>query len=163
RERSPRLRVPPARADPPVGCQPRHGTLAAVVVERSAAALEPHRDQQLSRPADDHVGDRLTQVRGAAVDQSRTAPTPRAGRSQLLHRRPVLNTEAFGEPPDDARRTVLDPASPGTAAKLAFLGVTAIVTHRNALRYTDVAKDVPNASWGPGYRLVARTGDGSSV
>ncbi len=41
--------------------------------------------------------------------------------------------------------------------------MTAIVTHRDALRYVDDAKDVPNASWGPGYELVRRAPDGSSV
>jgi hypothetical protein len=58
---------------------------------------------------------------------------------------------------------VLDPGVTGSAAKLAFLGVTAILTHRDALRYTDVAPETPNANWGPGYRLVARENDGSSV
>jgi hypothetical protein len=82
---------------------------------------------------------------------------------QRVHGRAVLNSEAFGTPADEARRTVLHPAAPGTAEKLAFLGVTAIVTHRNALRYTDLAEDVPNASWGPGYELVARTDEGASV
>jgi O-antigen/teichoic acid export membrane protein len=82
---------------------------------------------------------------------------------QRFHHRPVLNSEAFGYPPDEARRTVLHPGQTGTAGKLAFLGVTAIVTHRDALRYTDLAKDVPNASWGAGYELVARTEDGASV
>jgi O-antigen/teichoic acid export membrane protein len=82
---------------------------------------------------------------------------------QRIHKRPVLNSEAFGYPPDEARRTVLHPAAPGTAGRLAFLGVTAIVTHRDALRYTESAPETPNASWGPGYQLVTRTGDGSSV
>ena len=82
---------------------------------------------------------------------------------QRLHHRPVLNTSAFGSPPDEARRVVLDPRAAGTAAKLRFLGVTAIVTHRDALSYTDGVPDVPNASWGPGYRLVTRAPDGTSV
>lgn len=82
---------------------------------------------------------------------------------QTLYKRPLLNNADFGTPADDARRVVLDPASAQTASSLAFLGVTAIVTHRDALRYTDVDGFVPNASWGPGYRLVARTPDGSSV
>jgi hypothetical protein len=82
---------------------------------------------------------------------------------QRFHGRPVLNSEAFGTPADDARRVVLDPGASGTAEALAFLGVTAIVTHRDALRYTEAAPDVPNASWGPGYALVTRTGDGASV
>jgi hypothetical protein len=82
---------------------------------------------------------------------------------QTLYKRPLFNNAEFGTPADDARRVVLDPASPQTAPSLALLGVTAIVTHRNALRYTDVDGYAPNANWGPGYRLVARTPDGSSV
>jgi O-antigen/teichoic acid export membrane protein len=82
---------------------------------------------------------------------------------QRVHGRPVLNSEAFGTPADEARRVVLDPAAPETPARLAFLGVTAIVTHPDALAYTGEPADVPNAEWGPGYRLVARTRDGTSV
>jgi hypothetical protein len=41
--------------------------------------------------------------------------------------------------------------------------VTAILTHHDALSYVDDVPDVPNASWGEGYELVARTPDGSSV
>jgi hypothetical protein len=82
---------------------------------------------------------------------------------QRLHQRPVLNSSAFGTPADDARRVVLDPAAPGTAAKLAFLGATAIVTHPDALAYTGDVPEVPHASWGPGYRLVTRTPDGTST
>ncbi len=82
---------------------------------------------------------------------------------QTVYRRPLLNNAGFGSQADQARRMVLDPAVPGVAETLAFLGVTAIVTHRDALRYVDDAKDVPNASWGPGYDLVRRAPDGSSV
>jgi hypothetical protein len=82
---------------------------------------------------------------------------------QRVHGRPVLNSEAFGLPPDQARRAVLVPSAPATAGRLAFLGVTAIVTHADALAYTDQPPDVPNAEWGAGYRLVTRTPDGTSV
>lgn len=82
---------------------------------------------------------------------------------QRVHGRPVLNSSAFGMPPDQARRMVLHPGIPGTAEKLAFLGVTAIVTHPDALSYSSPVPDVPNASWGPGYELVERTADGTSV
>jgi hypothetical protein len=82
---------------------------------------------------------------------------------QTLYKRPLLNNADFGTPADDARRSVLDPASPGAAEDLAFLGVTAIVTHANALRYRDGVPEVPNASWGPGYELVGRSSDGSST
>ena len=77
--------------------------------------------------------------------------------------RPVLNSEAFGTAADDARKVLTNPRTPGTAEQLALLGVTAIVTHRDALRYSLEIPDVPNADWGPGYALVARTPDGSST
>jgi O-antigen/teichoic acid export membrane protein len=84
---------------------------------------------------------------------------------QTVYRRPLLNNADFGTEADYARLRVLDPATPGVARALAFMGVTAIVTHPDALAYREVAEipDVPNADWGPGYRLVARTADGSSV
>jgi O-antigen/teichoic acid export membrane protein len=82
---------------------------------------------------------------------------------QTIYRRPMFGNADFGTRADDARRIVLNPRVPGTAEALAFLGVTAIITHPDALRYVDTAKDTPNASWGPGYELVARVPDGSSV
>jgi O-antigen/teichoic acid export membrane protein len=82
---------------------------------------------------------------------------------QIRYHRPNLSSEAFGAPPDDARRALINPAMPGAASQLALLGVTAIVTHRDALGYALGVKDVPNARWGPGYQLVARTPDGSST
>ncbi len=82
---------------------------------------------------------------------------------QTVYRRPLLGNAGFGTSADQARRVVLNPRTPGVAQSLAFLGVTAIVTHPDALRYVDSAKDVPNADWGPGYELVARGSDGSAV
>lgn len=82
---------------------------------------------------------------------------------QALYKRPVVNNADFGTPADDAERAVLDPSAPGVAQTLAFLGVTAIVTHPDALDYIAGEPKVPNASWGPGYELVSRTSDGSSV
>jgi len=82
---------------------------------------------------------------------------------QRIHGRPLLNGAPGGTPGDDARLMLVDPATPGTAAELALLGVKAIVTHRNALAYVDGVPDIPKPQWGPGYALVARSGDGSSV
>ena len=82
---------------------------------------------------------------------------------QTVYRRPLFGDADFGTEADAARRIVLNPRTPGTAEALALLGVTAIVTHPDALRYYDTAKDVPNADWGPGYELVARGSDGSAV
>ncbi len=82
---------------------------------------------------------------------------------QRKHGRPVLNSEAFGTAADDARKVLTNPRTPGTAEQLALLGVTVIVTHVDALRYSLEIPDVPNADWGPGYSLLARTADGSST
>jgi O-antigen/teichoic acid export membrane protein len=82
---------------------------------------------------------------------------------QIDYHRPAIVSEAFGAPPDEARRALINPATPGTAEQLALLGVTTIVTHRDALGYALGVPDVPNASWGPGYRLITRTPDGSST
>jgi O-antigen/teichoic acid export membrane protein len=82
---------------------------------------------------------------------------------QTAYRRPVMNNADFGTPADEAERAVLDPAGPGVAQTLALLGVTAIVTHPDALDYIARAPKVPNASWGPGYSLAGRAPDGSST
>jgi O-antigen/teichoic acid export membrane protein len=82
---------------------------------------------------------------------------------QRVHGRPLLNSEAIGKTPFEAARMLVDPGAPGTAEALSFLGVTAIVTHPDALDFVSDQPDVPNADWGPGYELVARTPGGSSV
>jgi hypothetical protein len=82
---------------------------------------------------------------------------------QREHGRPVVSSLAFGTPANEARRVLVDPGAPGTANALALLGVTAVVTYADALDFVDGVPDVPNASWGPGYELVARTPNGSSV
>jgi hypothetical protein len=82
---------------------------------------------------------------------------------QTVYRRPLLGNAGFGNRADDMRRIVLNPRAPGTAEALALLGVTAIVTHPDALDFGEGAKDVPNAEWGPGYELVARGSDRSAV
>ena len=81
---------------------------------------------------------------------------------QSIHHRPILNGPPVF-PAEDARRVLIDPAVPGTASKLSLLGVTAIVTHADALDYLSSNPDVPNANWGPGYALVARGSDGASL
>lgn len=80
---------------------------------------------------------------------------------QSLHGRPLLN----GAPPDTqtdyARLVLLDPAQPGTAQTLAFLGVTAIAIHPYAHVDAEVAPTEPKAR--EGYRLVGRFPDAASV
>jgi hypothetical protein len=74
---------------------------------------------------------------------------------QSVHHRPLLNTDGFGSPADDEQHALVNPSTPGTAEQLALLGVTAIITHGDALRWSSAAY-LPNPKdWGPGYRLVA--------
>lgn len=82
---------------------------------------------------------------------------------QSVHHRRLLNTSAFGSPADDAQHALVNPSTPGTAEQLALLGVTAIVTHGDALRWSS-AQSRPNPKdWGPGYRLVAGSATTSST
>ena len=82
---------------------------------------------------------------------------------QSVHHRRLLNTSAFGSPADDAQHALVNPSTPGTAEQLALLGVTAIVTHGDALRWSS-AEPRPNPkNWGPGYRLVAGSPTSSST
>jgi hypothetical protein len=74
---------------------------------------------------------------------------------QSVHHRPLLNTSAFGSPADDAQHALVNPAAPGTAGQLALLGVTAIVTHGDALRWSAAAPHPNPKDWGPGYRHIA--------
>jgi hypothetical protein len=83
---------------------------------------------------------------------------------QRAHGRPLVNVRRPGTAADDLARRLVDPSSPGTAGSLAALGVTAIVTRPDALAFRDEGvRPVPDASWGPGYALVRRYPDGSSV
>jgi O-antigen/teichoic acid export membrane protein len=83
---------------------------------------------------------------------------------QTQHGRPLLNGAGAGSYADEVGRALVDPAAPGTAKSLALLGVSAIVTNPEALDFVGYSvPDVPNARWGPGYALVARFQDGSSV
>ncbi len=82
---------------------------------------------------------------------------------QRDYERPLLNADAPGTAADEARRVLVDPGAAGTAEALAFLGVTAIVTHPDALDFAGDLPDASNRVWGPGYELVARELDGTSV
>jgi O-antigen/teichoic acid export membrane protein len=84
---------------------------------------------------------------------------------QRTYDRGVLGGVPEGTPgqADDARRALIDPAVPGTAEALALLGVTAVVVHPDALETVNGPTIRTNASLGAGYRLVARTPDGTSV
>jgi hypothetical protein len=63
---------------------------------------------------------------------------------QREHGRPLLNGAPAGTSADDLARTLVDPAAPGTAEKLAAIGVTAIVTRAGALDFkSESTPDVP--------------------
>jgi O-antigen/teichoic acid export membrane protein len=83
---------------------------------------------------------------------------------QREHGRPLLNGAGAGTYASNVARTLVNPRAPGTAAKLALLGVTAIVSRPGALDYkSEATPDIPGASWGAGYTLLGRYPDGSSV
>jgi hypothetical protein len=82
---------------------------------------------------------------------------------QSVHHRRLLNTSAFGSPADDAQHALVNPSTPGTAAQLALLGVTAIVTHGDALRWSAAEYPRNPKDWGPGYRFVAGSPAGDST
>ena len=82
---------------------------------------------------------------------------------QTVHHHPLLNTDAFGTPADDMQHAVVNPSSPGIANQFALLGVRGIVTHYAALRWSPAPFPQNPSNWGPGYRLVGRSPDGSST
>jgi hypothetical protein len=82
---------------------------------------------------------------------------------QSVHHRRLLNTSAFGSPADDAQHALVNPRTPGTAAQLALLGVRAIVTHGDALRWSAAPPLANPKDWGPGYRLVGGSPAGDST
>jgi O-antigen/teichoic acid export membrane protein len=80
---------------------------------------------------------------------------------QRRHGRPLLNGAPAGTPADDARRVLLDPASPGVASTLALLGVTAIVIHPSGSADVEVAPRNPTGA--DGFSNLARLQDGTTV
>ena len=84
---------------------------------------------------------------------------------QRIYDRRFLGGVPEGTPgqADDARRALIDPAAAGTAEELALLGITAIVVHPDALETVHGPVIGPDADLGPGYRLVTRTPEGTSV
>jgi hypothetical protein len=82
---------------------------------------------------------------------------------QSVHHRRLLNTQAFGSPADDAQHALVNPRTPGTAEQLALLGVTAIVTHGDALRWSAAEYPQNPNDWGPGYRLIGGSPVGDST
>jgi hypothetical protein len=79
---------------------------------------------------------------------------------QRIHGRPLLNGAPAGTLADEVRETVVDPASPGTAADLAALHVAVIVTRPTTYAYSGGSGD---PRLGRGYRLIGRGSDGAQV
>jgi hypothetical protein len=80
---------------------------------------------------------------------------------QRVHGRPIVNDAPAETPADQGRLMLLDPAAPGTASALSFLGITAIAMHPGAHVDTEVDPREPQGN--PGYELVGRFSDGASV
>jgi hypothetical protein len=80
---------------------------------------------------------------------------------QTAHGRPIANNAPVDTPADEARRMLLDPAQPGTAAALSLLGITAIALHPDAHVDSEVPPHEPSGD--AGYRLVGRFADHASV
>jgi len=80
---------------------------------------------------------------------------------QRSHGRATLNGAPADTPAENARLVLLDPAEPGTAEKLALLGITAIAIHPDAHVDTEVQPREPRGD--SGYRLLARLPDGESA
>lgn len=78
---------------------------------------------------------------------------------QRAHRRPLLNGASPYSGAGALRSMLVDPAAPGVARALAFLGVTSIVTRPTTYQWGSGVDSPDKASYGPGYTLV-RSYDG---
>jgi hypothetical protein len=80
---------------------------------------------------------------------------------QRAHGRAIVNNAPAETTADSARLVLLDPAQPGTAAALRFLGVSVIAMHPRAAVDSEVPPHEPSRD--TGYRLIGRFADGASV
>jgi O-antigen/teichoic acid export membrane protein len=80
---------------------------------------------------------------------------------QRIHGRPLVNGAPEGSVAGQVRLMILDPAQAGTAQTLSLLGVTAIMIHPGGPADTPLQPREPTQA--PGYRLVGRFPDSSSV
>jgi hypothetical protein len=79
-----------------------------------------------------------------------------------VHGRRLLNGASRGSFPDTVRDALVDPVAPGTPAALSMLGVSTILLHPDVYTGVGLAKQAP-ADLGPGYRLLGRYPDGTSM
>jgi hypothetical protein len=79
-----------------------------------------------------------------------------------VHGRRLLNGASRGSFPDGVRDTLVDPVAPGTPAALSALGVSTVLVHPDVYTSRGLPKQAP-ADLGPGYRLLERFPDGTSM
>jgi O-antigen/teichoic acid export membrane protein len=80
---------------------------------------------------------------------------------QRDHGRAIVNNAPPDTTAESARLVLLDPAQPGTAAALSFLGVRVIAMHPGAAVDSEVPPQEPPGD--AGYREIGRFPDGASV
>lgn len=78
------------------------------------------------------------------------------------HDRRLVNGAPPGTFSDTIRQTLVDPATPGTAAGLAALGVSDIIVRPNMYAFTG-GPPTPPTDLGKGYRRLAETPSGNTV
>jgi O-antigen/teichoic acid export membrane protein len=149
-----------------------HGTVGRLVPLGVGAAAIVVSFAELTIPLPEASSTTALPAQYTAVSRAREGilaeyplrPSDVAAFWQREHGRPLLNGAVGGTYAGNVSDALVDPDAPGTAEKLALLGVTAIVTRADALDFAlSEPRDVPNASWGPGYALLGRYADGSSV
>ncbi|MGZ4360135.1 MAG: hypothetical protein ACXVZW_10175 [Gaiellaceae bacterium] len=157
-----------ARARPwlPAGVLATALCLGAVVVSSAELSVQVFRQRVDRLPAEYSA---LAATASGVLVEYPLEP-PGIGRTltylfwQRVHGRPLLNGAADGTPADDVRRAFTDPCARGAAESLAFLDVTAIITRPNTYGDFPSHNHLPAPiSCGPGYRIVKRLADGTSV
>jgi O-antigen/teichoic acid export membrane protein len=74
---------------------------------------------------------------------------------QRAHGRPLLNGAGVNTEADSVRRMLVDPTRQATAASLAFLGVTAVITRPTTLDWETGTRDTGPVALGQGFERVA--------
>lgn len=107
--------------------------------------------------------------RGALAEYPLAGYEASAGSEYLLrqtrHRRALLTVpNPLSNENEGIRRSLVDPTVPGAAAKLAAIGVTAVITRPDTLsRALEVPMPDVSPKLGDGFSLIDTTSDGTSV